>query len=262
MADDQLRALERRFRETDAVEDGAAWLLAGLRAGARTVEQLRLAAYLGYAAARRALGADAPPTFSPSAAYQTVPSGEDWLLIGLAEPFAQTLTHLSESYLAELWTRCAETINSAGLDPKAFAYGGMTYTLYPEPDLDPAPTEGFGWVAPLDPGRDAVQRLNAALEAPGAPQLYAAVGTRRAFRSREPFSHLAGAYALLEWCLDDRSDWPPAADLPPAETCAPLGQFLLETAADPGWWALRSSPFAGELRVLANRAMAWALTSA
>ncbi len=40
MTDDALRALERRWRATGAVEDEAAWLAARLRAGVLAVEAL------------------------------------------------------------------------------------------------------------------------------------------------------------------------------------------------------------------------------
>jgi len=56
MADDRLRQLERRFRESGAVEDEAAWLRARVRAGELPEERLRLAARMGQAAAAAALG--------------------------------------------------------------------------------------------------------------------------------------------------------------------------------------------------------------
>lgn len=51
MADDRLRELERRFRETGAAQDEAAWLRERLRAGALDEERLRLAALFAHDAA-------------------------------------------------------------------------------------------------------------------------------------------------------------------------------------------------------------------
>ena len=62
MSDERLRELERRWQETGADEDEAAYLLARLRAGELDVERLKLAAYCDYAAAQLALGDEAPPT--------------------------------------------------------------------------------------------------------------------------------------------------------------------------------------------------------
>ncbi len=53
MSDDTLRALERRFRETESVEDEVAWLASRLRAGEIDSDRLDLAAYCGDEAARR-----------------------------------------------------------------------------------------------------------------------------------------------------------------------------------------------------------------
>jgi len=62
VADDHLRTLERRFRETGAVEDEAAWLRERVRAGVLPEARARLAAELGYPAARRHWPADDSPT--------------------------------------------------------------------------------------------------------------------------------------------------------------------------------------------------------
>ena len=56
MGDEELRALERRWRETGAVEDEARWHLARVRAGALPQARLELAAALGVPGARVALG--------------------------------------------------------------------------------------------------------------------------------------------------------------------------------------------------------------
>lgn len=58
MTDDALRALERRWRATGAVEDEAAWLSARLRAGGLAEARLRAAARLGHRAAQVALADD------------------------------------------------------------------------------------------------------------------------------------------------------------------------------------------------------------
>lgn len=51
MSDEELRRLERRFRETGALEDEAAWLRARLRAGELDQARLELAAHCGLEAA-------------------------------------------------------------------------------------------------------------------------------------------------------------------------------------------------------------------
>lgn len=60
MTDEGLRALERRWSETGAVADEAAYLGACVRTGSLTREQLDLAAYCGHEAALLAGGAPAP----------------------------------------------------------------------------------------------------------------------------------------------------------------------------------------------------------
>jgi len=60
MTDESGRELERRWRETGAVEDEAAWHLARTRSGELPERLLALAAYAGGEAARLALGPDAP----------------------------------------------------------------------------------------------------------------------------------------------------------------------------------------------------------
>lgn len=52
MTDRRLRQLERRFRETGALEDEAAWLAARVQAGEVSPDRLALASDLKYAAAR------------------------------------------------------------------------------------------------------------------------------------------------------------------------------------------------------------------
>lgn len=69
MADSDLRTLERRFRETGAVEDEAAWLRARVRAGTLDPDRLDLAAWLDHPGARAALGKQAP---------EQVPGPEHW----------------------------------------------------------------------------------------------------------------------------------------------------------------------------------------
>src|SRR5581483_5364002 len=61
MSDTELRALERRWRETGALEDEVALLQARRRSGELTTERLELAAYLGSAAAPRILGREPTP---------------------------------------------------------------------------------------------------------------------------------------------------------------------------------------------------------
>lgn len=61
MADAALRELERRYRESGEEADRARWLAGRVRAGEVSTDRLALAAHAGDAAARLALGPDAPP---------------------------------------------------------------------------------------------------------------------------------------------------------------------------------------------------------
>lgn len=61
MADEELRALERRWRTTGALDDGAAFLNAKLRAGLVDEPRLRLAAFVGDPAATLVAGCDPAP---------------------------------------------------------------------------------------------------------------------------------------------------------------------------------------------------------
>ncbi|MDC3379526.1 hypothetical protein OAX78_04520 [Planctomycetota bacterium] len=56
MSDERLRELERRWKETQAVEDEAAYLLERVRAGDLEQEKLELAAYCGHEGAQAAIG--------------------------------------------------------------------------------------------------------------------------------------------------------------------------------------------------------------
>lgn len=67
MSDTRLRELERRWKETGAVEDEAAYLVERVRAGEVTRERLELSAYCGYEAALRIVPEARP--FAPSATF-------------------------------------------------------------------------------------------------------------------------------------------------------------------------------------------------
>lgn len=56
MSDERLRELERRWRETRAADDEAAYLAERVRVGDLTSERLSLAAYVGHPAAAKAIG--------------------------------------------------------------------------------------------------------------------------------------------------------------------------------------------------------------
>ena len=68
MSDDRLRELERAWRVSGSVTDEVAWLLERLRCGDVSELSLRACARMGHAAARAALGADAPAETPPDAA--------------------------------------------------------------------------------------------------------------------------------------------------------------------------------------------------
>ena len=61
MTDEWLRALERAFHESGAVEAEAAWLLERVRVDELTQERLDLSAFLSSPAARLSLCERAPP---------------------------------------------------------------------------------------------------------------------------------------------------------------------------------------------------------
>ena len=60
MSDERLRELERRWKETCATQDEAAYLVERTRSGELDQNRLELAAYLGHAASLVALGDEAP----------------------------------------------------------------------------------------------------------------------------------------------------------------------------------------------------------
>lgn len=69
-----LRELQRRFEESGALADEAAWLAERVRRGEVTPETLARAALLGEPAARAVLGADAPPERIREVHGMTVPA--------------------------------------------------------------------------------------------------------------------------------------------------------------------------------------------
>lgn len=94
MSDQRLRELERRWRETGAVVDEAAYLLERVRVGDLDLERLELAAYCGSAAAKQASGtgsrsiegpdlAALQGSFHGSIALQ--PGPEELLLLGAVD---------------------------------------------------------------------------------------------------------------------------------------------------------------------------------
>ena len=207
MSDERLRQLERRWKEAGLIADEAAWLRARVQAGEVSEEGVRLAAYLGQQAAREILGAEAPLQMKAASAYEATRT-DYWLLIGFAEDFQVILENVSDTYLEECWERCLPLLRSVlGPGHGTFAYGGFGGSLYPDPNLDPSPIEGFGWVAKVDQGVDGLRDLGVALSELSAPKLFAATGHRRQFRSTEPLDHTGGVFALVEWCLDEPSEW-------------------------------------------------------
>jgi hypothetical protein len=87
VSDERLRELERRWKETGAVEDGAAWLRERVRVGDLTQERLELAAHCGHQAATT-LTRGNPEALSLQEWLGTFPDGGDGavtrLKIGLA----------------------------------------------------------------------------------------------------------------------------------------------------------------------------------
>lgn len=62
MADDVLRGLERRYRDTGALDDHAKWIAGRMRSGELDVHRVKLAADLGHPAAHVAIGQPAAVT--------------------------------------------------------------------------------------------------------------------------------------------------------------------------------------------------------
>ena len=71
LGDDELRTLERRWKETSSVEDEASFLAEKVRVGSLSREALRQAAHLGYEPARVAAEVSAPegPPLNPEPWY-------------------------------------------------------------------------------------------------------------------------------------------------------------------------------------------------
>ncbi len=81
MSDARLRELERRWRESGKVEDHAAYLVEGVRAGTLREAMLELAAYCGNRAAELALGRTPPRASSPETFFAgLVRFGDDAVL--------------------------------------------------------------------------------------------------------------------------------------------------------------------------------------
>jgi len=91
MSDSKWRELERRWRTSGSVDDEAAWLREGLRAGALSERRIATAAHLGSEAAGLALGpsAPSPPEFAERRLLWLrtpgFPSAEAWC--ATLEPF-------------------------------------------------------------------------------------------------------------------------------------------------------------------------------
>lgn len=83
MSDARLRELERRWRETRAVEDEAAYLLGRVRVGDLPNERLRLAAYLGHDGARHSIRPVEVP-LEPSAWVEAVCALSDEIAVRVA----------------------------------------------------------------------------------------------------------------------------------------------------------------------------------
>lgn len=124
MADPTLRKLERRWRETGAVNDQAAWLRARCRAMTLTVERLRWAAACEHEAARQALRRDDQPP-APPLAHVTAQSTLTDLFVGADGPAACARVALAtlsacEPLLARIpaeWTPCGACHDDYQPDP-------------------------------------------------------------------------------------------------------------------------------------------------
>lgn len=88
MSDTRLRELRRRFDETGAPQDEAAWLNERVRMGELSRERLELAAYCGHEAARRVIGASVVAAPRAPAELVELFSEEvadlEWFIRGLA----------------------------------------------------------------------------------------------------------------------------------------------------------------------------------
>lgn len=78
MSDQQLRELERRWRETGALEHEVALLRARVRAGALSPEQVELAAWCGHPGAREALAWEGGPGLAVRLPRRHLAEDESW----------------------------------------------------------------------------------------------------------------------------------------------------------------------------------------
>lgn len=90
MSDERLRELERRWKETAAVEDEALWLTERVRAGELSPDGLEAAACLGHDAARRAVG-ETPAGVDPLVYWWL---GEDQVETGAEPRWSRALSKL------------------------------------------------------------------------------------------------------------------------------------------------------------------------
>ena len=70
MSDDALRELERRYKQTGALEDEVAWLSARLRAGQLSLLSLRLSAFAGRPGPAQVVGSELLPAGRPTPELQ------------------------------------------------------------------------------------------------------------------------------------------------------------------------------------------------
>jgi hypothetical protein len=137
VSDSRLRDLERRWKETGAAEDEAAFLLERLRVGDLTAERLELAAHCGHPAGQLALGRPVQPRgpvreWATRFAELAGRSGAVRCLIALAHDLRQRLGRQRlEEDRAILFRGFGETLDAVEtwvIDPNTRTRGKVTKT--------------------------------------------------------------------------------------------------------------------------------------
>ena len=154
MADDQLRNLARRYRETGDPADEAAWLRERVRSGELASDRLELAAYLGHQPAHLAGAAARAPTWAAIHTEQ---------LTRIKDPGKATL--LTRKQFATRWLQAAGPPSREVLTRIALAPARLMLERTPEHDplVAAAVTAAADWAD--DPREDSEEARLASVRA-------------------------------------------------------------------------------------------------
>ena len=111
MTDSRLREFERRWRDSQSIEDEASWFLERVRVGETSAAELRSAAAVGLPAARRALGVDGDPASLEHALKHAAEVYPGWVLLSAVRLAPRAFALVSEPpELMERGIRCAQVL--------------------------------------------------------------------------------------------------------------------------------------------------------